>query len=135
MKFKILAMAVIVLGIALATAVAADVTGKWVSEFAGRGGQSMTITYNFKADGANLTGTVSNPMGEDNPISEGKIDGDNISFVVKMEMMGNSMTMKYKGTVAGDEIKLTMEMEGGMGGPGGGPGGGKPMEFTLKRAE
>ena len=139
MRFKILAMVVIVLGLALMTAVAADVTGKWISEREGRGGETMTTTYNFKVDGTALTGTVSSPMGGDNAISNGKIEGDNISFAVKMEMMGNTMTMKYKGTVAGDEIKLTMEFEGGMGGPGGGgPGGGGPpkaFEMTLKRAK
>ena len=133
MKFKILAMAIMVFGLALATAVAADVTGTWTSEREGRGGETMTTTYVFKAEGTNLTGTVSSPMGGENPISDGKIEGDNISFVVKMEMMGNSMTMKYKGTVAGDEIKLTMEFEGGMGGPGGGGGGApKSFEMTLK---
>jgi len=144
MKFKILVMAVMAMGLVLATAMAADVTGKWTSERPGRGGETMTTTFNFKADGTALTGTVSSPMGGDNAISEGKIDGDNISFVVKMEMMGNEMTMKYKGTVAGDEIKMTMEFEGGMGGPGGGgpggggPGGGGPpkaFEMTLKRAK
>jgi hypothetical protein len=135
MRLKILAMAAIVMGMALATAVAADVTGKWISEIEGRGGETMTSTYTFKVEGTNLTGTVSSPMGGENPISEGKIDGDNISFVVKMEAMGNEMTIKYKGTVSDGEIKLTMEMERGgkplnMGGPGA-----KPMEFTLKRAE
>jgi hypothetical protein len=134
MKFRTLALAVMVLGLGLATTLAADVTGKWVSEMQGKGGEPMQIVYNFKAEGSNLTGTISSPMGGENPISEGKIDGDNISFVMKMEMMGNEMTMKYKGKIVGEEIKLTLEMEGGMGGPGGGPGG-KPMEFTLKRAE
>jgi len=134
MRFKILAMAVMVFGLVLATAVAADVTGKWVSEIQGKGGEPMSIAFNFKAEGTNLTGTMAGPMGGENAISEGKIDGDNISFAVKMDFGGNEMIMKYKGTVAGEEIKLTMEMEGGMGGPGGGPGA-KPMEFTLKRAE
>ena len=82
MKFKILMMAVMTFGLVLATAVAADVSGKWISEREGRGGETMTTTYNFKAEGTNLTGTVSSPMGGDNPISDGKIDGDNISFVV-----------------------------------------------------
>jgi hypothetical protein len=134
MRFKILAIAVMVLGLMVVIALAADVDGTWVSEFQGRGGQSMTITYTFKAEGSTLTGTVSSPMGgEPTAISDGKINGDEISFSVKREMGGNSMTMNYKGKVAGDEIKLTMEMEGGMGGPGGGGPGGKPMEFTLKR--
>jgi hypothetical protein len=134
MRSKVLIMAIMVFGLVLATAVAADIDGKWIREFQGRGGQSMTITYNFKAEGTTLTGTVSSPMGGENAISDGKIDGDNISFIVKANFGGNEMTMKYKGTVAGDEIKLTMEMEGGMGGPGGGPGA-KPTEMTLKRAK
>ena len=134
MRFKILAMAVMVFGLILATAVAADVTGKWTSERQGRGGETTTTTYTFKAEGTNLTGTVSSPMGGDSAISEGKIDGDNISFVQKMDFGGNEMILKYKGTVAGDEIKLALEIEGGMGGPGGGPGG-KTIEVLLKRAE
>ena len=117
MRYKILAMAVVVLGMALATAVAADVDGKWISEREGRGGETMTTNWTFKAEGTTLTGTVSSFMGEgEDPIEEGKIEGNNISFVRKMSFQGNDMVLKYKGTVAGDEIKLTMEMEGGMGG-------------------
>jgi len=134
MKFRILALAVIVFGLALATAVAADVAGKWISERPGRGGgEPMITTYNFKVEGTTLTGTVSSPMGGENPISDGKIEGDNISFSQKIAMQGNEMTLKYKGTVSGDEMKLNLEIEG-MGGPGGGPGG-KTFEVTLKRAK
>ena len=130
MRFRILALAVMVLGVVLATALAADISGKWVSEIQGKGGEPMSISFTFKAEGSDLTGTMAGPMGGENPISEGKIDGDNISFVMKMSFGENEMTMKYKGKIVGAEIKLTMEMEGGMGGPGG-----KPMEMTLKRAE
>jgi hypothetical protein len=125
MKFKILAIAVMVLGM-IAVVYAADITGKWVMEMPGMGGgDPMKINYTFKVDGANLTGSTTGMQGEAIPISEGKINGNDISFVVKMDMMGTEMKMKYKGTVAGDEITLKMEMEGGMGGPGG-PGGGGP---------
>ena len=130
MRFKILAMSIMTLGLVLATALAADIDGKWISEREGRGGETMTTTYMFKAEGTELTGTVSSPMGGDNPISEGKIDGNNISFVQKMSFQGNEMTLKYNGTIEGDEINLTMEFEGGMGGPGG-----KTIEMTLKRAK
>jgi hypothetical protein len=125
MKFKVLAV-VVVLGMISAAAYAADITGKWVMEMPGMGGgDPMKINYTFKVDGANLTGSTTGMQGEEIPISEGKINGNDISFVVKMDMMGTEMKMKYKGTVAGDEITLKMEMEGGMGGPGGGgPGGG-----------
>jgi hypothetical protein len=113
---------------------AADVTGTWVAEMAipsggpGGGGMGggpqgpMKWTFNLKADGANLTGSVIGPMGRENQITEGKIDGDNVSFVVKSQgMQGNEMKITYKGTLKGDELTLTMEREGAMGG---GPGGG-----------
>jgi hypothetical protein len=98
----------------------------------------MKIFYNFKVDGTNLTGT-SGPEGMESPFSEGKIDGDNISFAITF----GEMKMKMKGKIAGDEIKLKMEMEGGPGGGGpggggpggGGPGGGGPPEMVLKRAK
>ncbi len=135
MKLKILVV-VMVLGMMSAAVWAADISGKWVTEVAGMGGgEPMKIFYNFKVDGTNLTGTTG-PEGMESPFSEGKIDGDNISFTVAF----GEMKMKMKGKVAGEEIKLTMEMEGGMGGPGGGgpgggPGGGGPPEMVLKRAK
>lgn len=144
MRFKIFAITVSVFCLLAGMAVAADITGTWVGEFqgggrGGGGGEPMKITFNFKADGPTLTGTNIGPQGNENEIIDGKIDGDNISFAVKIDMMGNEMKINYKGVVSGDEIKLTMTFEGGMGGPGGGgpggPGGGapKPMELIVKR--
>jgi opacity protein-like surface antigen len=139
MRFKMFTITVSLFCLIAAPAVAADITGTWVGEFQGGmggGGQAMKITFNFKADGSTLTGTNIGPRGDEREIIDGKIDGDNVSFAVKIDMMGNEMTINYKGTVAGDEMKLTMEFEGGMGGPGGGgPGGGapKPMELIVKR--
>lgn len=135
MRFKIFAMAVIVLGLVAATALAADVTGTWVAEREGRNGQPMKQTFVFKADGTNLTGTMDfgMGMGEPNPISEGKIDGDNISFVVAVNFGGNEMKMNFKGKVKGDEMELNMEMEGGMGGRGGGPGGERPPIIAKRQ--
>ena len=106
---------------------AADVGGKWEAETQGRQGP-QTTTFNFKVEGTSLTGTIATSRGE-NPISEGKIDGNNISFVlVRMVGPNQDMEMKttYKGVVSGDEIKFTVErqMPAGMGGPGGGPDGG-----------
>jgi len=137
MRFKIFAMAVMVFGLVMATALAADVTGTWVAEREGRDGQTMKTTFEFKADGADLTGTMDfgMGMGEPNPISEGKIDGDNISFVVAISFGGNDMKMTYEGKVTGDEMELTMEMEGGMGGRGGGPGGGERPPIIAKRVK
>lgn len=90
---------------------AADVTGKWTYEQQGRNG-SQTVTINLKADGSNLTGTVSG-RGGDTEISDGKVDGNNVSFTVVREFNGNKFTSKYSGTLSGDELKLKIESEGG----------------------
>ena len=148
MRNKILLTTVVVLGAMLATAWGADITGKWKGSM-DMMGQAMELGFTFKADGATLTGTSIGPQGEEYPISDGKIEGDNISFVVKVTGQ-MEMTIKYKGKVAGEEIKLTMQFDmPGMGGPppgDGGPGGGgtggpppgggfAPPELVLKRAK
>jgi hypothetical protein len=151
MRLKIFAVAVSVLCAMIASAVAADITGTWVAEMSapkmGPGGEGpggggpggggpggggpMKFTFELKADGSKLGGTVLGPMGNKNEIIDGKIDGNNVSFAVKVDAMGNEMKIVYKGAVSGDEMKLTFTMEGGMGGPGG--GGMPPMELVAKR--
>jgi len=110
---------------ALSLAWAADVDGKWTAQVPGRGGQTRETTFTFKAEGEKLTGTVSGMQG-DNPISDGKISGDEISFTVKVSFNGNDITLLYKGKVSGDEIKMTRTRQGGDQ-----PG----QEFTAKRAK
>jgi hypothetical protein len=83
---------------------------------------------NLKADGDKLTGTVTSPRG-DSDITDGKIDGDNISFKVVREFNGNQMTSSYKGKVDGDTIHFSVTMEGGNMG-----GAGHAREFDAKRA-
>ena len=108
-------------------AAAADVSGKWVAQVPGRQGQTMEQTFTFKVDGANLTGTISSQRG-DQQISEGKVSGNDITFVVVRKMQDMEMKSLYKGTVAGNEIKFSMTMQGGRGGDR------PPTEFTAKRA-
>lgn len=97
---------------------AADVSGKWTAQVPGRSGQMREVTITLQASGQTLTGTVSGRQG-DNPISEGKISGDDISFKVAAQ----NGTQTYTGKVAGNEIKF--KREGGQG---------APIEFTAKRA-
>jgi hypothetical protein len=106
---------------------AADATGKWTAEMQGRGGNTMTVTMNLKAEGDKLTGTISGRNGE-TEISDGKIDGNNLSFTVVREFNGNKVTQNYKGKLDGDVIHFSMTMEGGQ-------GGNMPArEFDAKRA-
>src|SRR5215469_9551756 len=116
MRFRIAFIsACIVLGTMAGLARAADISGKWVAQVPGRNGQTRETTFNFKVDGSKLTGTVSGPRG-DNPISDGKVDGGDISFTVAVSFNGNDIKMNYKGKVSGDEIKFTRTIEGGPGG-------------------
>ncbi len=122
------AIRILLIGTLAAAAIwAADATGKWTAEMQGRGGNTMTVNMNLKADGDKLTGTVSGRNG-DTDITDGKVDGDNISFKVVREFNGNQITQVYKGKVNGDTIHFSMTMEGGN------MGGGQPREFDAKRA-
>jgi hypothetical protein len=103
---------------------AADVSGKWTFEQPGRGGNpGRPTTITLKADGAKLTGSVPGMgRGGDNPpppteITDGKVDGNNVSFTVKREFNGNAMVIKYEGTVNGDEMKLKIIRNGQDGTP------------------
>ena len=107
-------------------AFAADVTGKWMANVPGRDGNTREVTYNLKADGATLTGTTTGRGGQEIQITDGKVEGDTVSFKIKMEFGGNSIVQNYTGKVAGDEIKFTQTREGGQG---------QPREFVAKRAK
>jgi hypothetical protein len=104
------------------SALAANVDGKWTAQVPGRQGNTQEMTFNFKADGDKLTGSVSTPRGE-MQIQDGKVDGDNISFSQTFERGGNSMKIMYKGKVSGDTIEFTRGM------------GEREAKFTAKRAK
>jgi opacity protein-like surface antigen len=103
---KKLMMLMGLMALACMTMLAADVTGKWMSEATGKGGPQ---TYDLKQDGNKLTGSVEGGRGGPVQISNGMVDGDKVSFEVTREMNGNSMTTKYSGTVSGSTMKLTVE--------------------------
>ena len=111
-------------GLFVFVAAAADVDGAWTAQVPGRQGNTMETTFNLKAEGNTLTGNVKTERGEV-PISDGKINGDEISFVTVMNFNGNEFRILYKGKVSGNEIKFTRQREGGQG---------RTSEFTAKKA-
>jgi hypothetical protein len=125
MKKRIAFLAVCFVFAALSLAWAADVNGKWTAQVPGRDGQTRELTFTFKAEGEKLTGSMSGQQG-DSEITDGKISGDQISFTVKINMQGNERKFLYKGTVSGDEMKVTRTIEGGNR---------PPQEFTAKRVK
>jgi hypothetical protein len=94
----------LLMALTAATALAADVSGTWAADSTGPDGSAYHLTFTLKQDGPKLTGTVQGPQGDPIDISNGKVDGNNLSFEVSF----NGMTITHAGTVndAGDEIKL-----------------------------
>ena len=118
-----------VLVVAALSIFAADPSGKWSASVPGRDGNTMTINFDLKADGDKLTGSVSGFRG-DTPISDGKVDGDKISFSVVREFNGNQMKQYYTGTIEGDTIHFSVVREGGREG---GNGRGGDRKFDAKK--
>jgi hypothetical protein len=107
----------ILMALFAAVTYAADVNGRWEGNVSGPNGD-IQLTFNFKADGTKLTGTVETPNGEI-PIDDGKLEGDHISFKTHF----NDNEVNHDGTVTGDTMQLKVQ----------GPWGGS--ELTLKRAK
>jgi hypothetical protein len=102
--------AVLVLG--ALPALAADVTGKWTTEFDSQIGVQK-YTFDLKVDGEKVTGKASfERMGQkgEADLVEGKLVGDQLSFVEMFEAMGTPIRIEYKGTVKGDEIAFTRQV-------------------------
>jgi hypothetical protein len=131
MKSLLCICAALAMALAPGSALAAtDVTGSWTGDMkAPDGSTGFTLSFTFKQDGAKLTGTVQGPQGEAIAISDGKVDGDKISFKVSV----NGMVIAHEGTIvaspdgnsAGDTIKLGSQSDQ-MGNAG---------NFTLKRVK
>ncbi len=105
---------------------AADVTGKWTAEFDSQVGLQKYV-FELKADGTNLTGKAISDIGGQKAttdIAEGKINGDEISFVENLKYQEMDLRISYKGKVSGDEIKFARTV---------GEAGGE--EFVAKRAK
>jgi hypothetical protein len=92
-------------------ALAADVSGNWAGTLQ-MGDNPVALTFVFKQDGEKLTGTVATPSG-DLPLSEGKVVGDKVSFVVEADMGGTPTKFISAGVVKGDEITLSTKTDGG----------------------
>jgi hypothetical protein len=100
---------------------AADIDGKWTGQVEGRNGP-QTQTLMLKADGNALTGSVQGGRGGAVDISNGTIDGNNVSFTVVREFQDNKITQQFKGSISGGELKLTVS-----------GGRGEPREITYKK--
>ena len=92
-------------------ACAADITGNWKADLQTPQG-TFQVNYSFKQDGEKLTGTWQAAQSPTIQITEGKVTGDKVSFVVQLGANGGGMTFAHEGKIAGDELQLTMKPSG-----------------------
>jgi hypothetical protein len=92
----------------LAIAYAAGATGKWTATFNTQVGEQK-YTWDLTAAGSKLTGkyTSSNGNGE---ITDGKVDGNTLSWVENLDYQGMPLRIEYKATLAGDELKISRKV-------------------------
>lgn len=148
MKNRIVSIGAVILLFPLTSTWAVDLTGNWIAKIPNYPGVAATasnyeadrekmasapkpffieVVFSFKEVGDKLTGEITDPEGN-TQISDGKIDGDDISFIIKRGIDGEQVNQRCKGTIAGrvygDEIELICKVEGGKGGS---------YEFIAKR--
>ena len=104
-------------------AAAADVNGKYTAEVPGRNG-TQTNTFTFKASGDKVEGTISTMRG-DQPIEDGKLSGDTLTFTTSRPGRDGGPAMKptYTGKVTAEGIEFSVDR-----------GRGDPQKFTAKKA-
>jgi hypothetical protein len=145
MKNVVIAGALLASGL---VALGAPIDGKWTVTTQGRNGD-MTQTLTLTSSGMTLKGSLDAGNGMPADIKEGMVMNADVTFKVTRMGRNGEQTTVYKGTLSGDELKLTGTREaaadggggakgGGGGAPGGGGGGGGrggPQELTFKRAK
>ena len=80
---------------------AADVTGTWMMTVETANGTGNP-TFTLKQDGEKVTGNYKGQLGEA-PVS-GTIKGNELAISYKVEAQGQSLEVKYTGTVDGKNI-------------------------------
>jgi hypothetical protein len=106
-QHKILSLATLILA-GIVCVYAADISGKWTAEFDTQIGPQK-YTFEFKVDGNKLTGKLRGGVSgseAESDIKDGKISGNEISFVEMINYQGQELRITYTGAVSGDEIKF-----------------------------
>jgi hypothetical protein len=107
---KRLGLLFVAIAVSVSLALAADVSGAWTAQTPSMDGSTNTTTFDLRADGKRLAGTVKMTSGS-YPILDGTVDGDTIRFHITVNV-GRSVKFVHTGVVAGDEIRFTRELEG-----------------------
>lgn len=93
---------------------AADISGAWKGTADTPNG-TVERTFTFKQEGTKLTGETNSNFTGKSTITDGKVEGDDVTFTIVAKIQDNEMKLNYKGKIAGDEITFNVEFPGGDG--------------------
>jgi len=82
-----------------------DLSGRWTGTF-NRNGTAVTLVLNLKSSDNHVTGVLVDPGGNQMPIQEWKLEGEQLVFTVSAKEHGHSRTDHFVGVVEGDLIRL-----------------------------
>ena len=84
-------------------------TGTWKYQV-DAGGQMFDVVIKLKLDGDKLTGTIT-VADQETKIEDAKYKDGKVSFKASPDFGGNTIRLKYEGTVKGDTFKGKREMD------------------------
>jgi len=87
------------------------VDGTWKWSFTMADGNKVEPKVKLKQDGETLNGISSFRPGSAVAIEDGKIEDDQVSWIIVREQNGRRVTTRYKGKIRGDSIKGTIESD------------------------
>ncbi|MES2377749.1 MAG: glycoside hydrolase [Bacteroidota bacterium] len=118
MKTRILTTTLLVLcSFVVCFAAITGLNGKWTGSVKINAEDQLDLVYNFKVDGEKLSGTVHSPDGNDLPIADGVLSGNEFAFTVK----AGKYTVLHTGKYYGDSVVVAADVAG------------KSLHATLKR--
>jgi hypothetical protein len=94
------------------SAAGADVTGTWKATVETPNG-NVERTFVFKTEGSKVTGETSSQMTGKSEITDGKLEGDTLTFTITAKFGDQDMKLKYTGKVGDKEIKFHVESMNG----------------------
>jgi hypothetical protein len=113
---------VVLVAMLAAAALAADINGAWKATADGPNG-SMERSFVFKVDGSKVTGETNSSMMGKSTITDGKLEGNTITFTITGKIGDNEMKLTYTGKIKDNEI--VFESSAG--------GGGQTIEWHAKK--
>jgi hypothetical protein len=104
-------LALLLWPVAMLGADARNISGTWTASFDTQIGK-QDYTYTFVVKGSQLSGRAKSANG-DTEITEGKVEGNKVSFVENLNYQGMPLKIVYTGTVSSpDQIDFTRDVGG-----------------------